>query len=419
MWSRTDLESIQASKDQANVGMHKRSIVHLSRVAREGAMALERLYLTGIPPPPPLGRWVTSPRLPKKDSGPSDDAVAMHGEAWRSAEPLRMELARLFGCILCLGEIGGGIVRELAETTQLDVRNKDTADGFDPQTNADVTTEVVISAVLRTLFPDVAIIGEEGVEGSEVETPTTDSDHAVRIQRACEEVSAKMETTLAPWEIQVPDGVTSLRDVTIWIDPLDGTREVLRGDREGVTCLIGAAAMGTPWFGVINQPWWHPGEGQGMGRTVWGGQGIRGVYAHATGQVPANATPVPPPQPSGRELLTMVTTRSHGTKELEDSLSLLGDKVERIRVGAAGRKVLMLIDGAVDAYVFPANGTKRWDTCAGESLLRCLGGSLVKATDGSSYSYDAEVAADPYNREGVVATIHHSEGVGPIFRGRL
>ena len=90
-------------------------------------------------------------------------------------------------------EIGGGIVRELAETTQLDVRNKDTADGFDPQTNADVTTEVVISAVLRTLFPDVAIIGEEGAEGSEVETPTTDSDHAVRIQRACEEVSAKIE----------------------------------------------------------------------------------------------------------------------------------------------------------------------------------------------------------------------------------
>ena len=36
-----------------------------------------------------------------------------------------------------------------------------------------------------------------------------------------------------------------------------------------------------------------------------------------------------------------------------------------------------MLDGRVDAWIFPVSGTKRWDTCAGEALLRAHGGWLV------------------------------------------
>eukprot|EP00213_Chloropicon_mariensis_P001915 CAMPEP_0197478742 /NCGR_PEP_ID=MMETSP1309-20131121/28865_1 /TAXON_ID=464262 /ORGANISM="Genus nov. species nov., Strain RCC998" /LENGTH=50 /DNA_ID=CAMNT_0043020243 /DNA_START=15 /DNA_END=164 /DNA_ORIENTATION=- len=49
--------------------------------------------------------------------------------------------------------------------------------------------------------------------------------------------------------------------------------------------------------------------------------------------------------------------------------------------------MLMLIDGEADAWVFPCNGTKRWDTCAGDALIQALGGFLFKADSGLPYEY--------------------------------
>ena len=45
-------------------------------------------------------------------------------------------------------------------------------------------------------------------------------------------------------------------DVTVWVDPLDGTREFVEGPEfwSGVTVLIGVAVKGVPVAGVIHQP---------------------------------------------------------------------------------------------------------------------------------------------------------------------
>ena len=64
----------------------------------------------------------------------------------------------------------------------------------------------------------------------------------------------------------------------------------------------------------------------------------------------------------------------------------------------------MILDGRVDAWVFPQKGTKRWDTCAGEALLRAHhGGWLVSGTNGQSYDYSSEVQSSPGNVDGVMA----------------
>ena len=70
-----------------------------------------------------------------------------------------------------------------------------------------------------------------------------------------------------------------------------------------------------------------------------------------------------------------------------------------------------MLDGCVDAWVFPKPGTKRWDTCAGEALLRALqtpggvgrGGWLVDAKRGNAYAYGGEERGAPGNVDGVVA----------------
>ena len=40
----------------------------------------------------------------------------------------------------------------------------------------------------------------------------------------------------------------------------------------------------------------------------------------------------------------------------------------------AGTKFLSVLMGESSCYVYPRNGTKRWDTCAGEALIRSFGG---------------------------------------------
>ena len=44
----------------------------------------------------------------------------------------------------------------------------------------------------------------------------------------------------------------------------------------------------------------------------------------------------------------------------------------------------MILEGTADAYVFPSNGTKKWDTCAPEAILLAIGGKLTKP-DGTLY----------------------------------
>lgn len=48
-----------------------------------------------------------------------------------------------------------------------------------------------------------------------------------------------------------------------------------------------------------------------------------------------------------------------------------------IRVGGAGQKVLLVIEGKAHAYVFASRGCKKWDTCAPEAILESLGGRLT------------------------------------------
>ena len=62
---------------------------------------------------------------------------------------------------------------------------------------------------------------------------------------------------------------------------------------------------------------------------------------------------------------------------------------------------MLLLEGAAHAYVFPTPGTKKWDTCAPEAILRACGGDLTDML-GRTLPYGETVKH--MNSEGVLAT---------------
>ncbi len=64
-----------------------------------------------------------------------------------------------------------------------------------------------------------------------------------------------------------------------------------------------------------------------------------------------------------------------------------------------------MINGDADTYIYPKNGTKRWDTCAPEAILRALGGGLTDCF-GRDYSYEKRDDLTVENNFGLIASIN-------------
>ena len=408
MWTGVSPESIAKTAPEANAGMHKRSLAHLEAVAATACAALERIDRGGPRFDFPLPRWRTAPAevWPARQlafGGASSGSESTPGGL--ASRDLRVLVARLLSCCVPLAEMAGEIVQSVSSCGNLDVMNKASPSkgAFDPYTEADVAAEKFIAGALQALFPTVAVVGEEGVSGVEVlrGMPPEQQKLIKELERHLDQV--------APWEIALPDSAADLTpdDVTVWVDPLDGTRELLAGRKDAVTVLIGVTLGDTPVAGVIHQPF---GKSR---RTVWGGLGV-GVWQHMNGEAPAQAAAVTPPRssPAGSPL-KLATTRSHPGPAIESMVRELAPATA-VPMGGAGGKVLQLLDGEADLWVFPKAGTKRWDTAACEALLLALGGFLCDA-QGRPYGHSPPIRDRPDNAEGVLAGVHHWE----VLRDRL
>lgn len=128
-----------------------------------------------------------------------------------------------------------------------------------------------------------------------------------------------------------------------------------------------------------------------MGRTAWGliGLGAFGINHKQP--------------PKGQRIVT--TTRSHGNKLINAAIEAINaDSV--VRVGGAGHKVFLVIEGLAHAYVFPSRGAKKWDTCAPEAILTSVGGKLTDVF-GNALCYHTTV--NYVNEYGIVATHDSNE----------
>lgn len=154
-----------------------------------------------------------------------------------------------------------------------------------------------------------------------------------------------------------------------------------------VTVLIGISVDGTPVAGVIHQPF---NNDKGPGRTVWGMVGL-GVFGHLPVTFPRSTNPG----------LAIAVTRSHFNQILQATLQAI--KPDHIlKEGGAGNKYLKVIEGYADAYLYPSKGTKKWDTCAGEAILKAMGGTTTDCI-GKPIQYLPSQSA--HNMCGVLATM--------------
>ncbi|EKX53721.1 hypothetical protein GUITHDRAFT_64161 [Guillardia theta CCMP2712] len=121
------------------------------------------------------------------------------------------------------------------------------------------------------------------------------------------------------------------QDLTVFIDPIDGTREF--STKKGEQCSIC------------------------IGFSDGGGQAVAGLVYR--------------PIPEGGFLTT--NGKISGFVE-----KLMGElKEERVSSGGAGNKMLMLLEGKGGMYI-QDRGVSRWDTCAAQAVIEAYGGLLCR-----------------------------------------
>ena len=77
----------------------------------------------------------------------------------------------------------------------------------------------------------------------------------------------------------IPEELASLvlSDITVFIDPVDGTREFVEGRLQAVTCLVGVSYRGRAVAGIMGLPFHPSGQVQVVLGVVGSPSGLVGV----------------------------------------------------------------------------------------------------------------------------------------------
>lgn len=204
-----------------------------------------------------------------------------------------------------------------------DVTHKDDKS---PVTEADQAAEDILIKALRKLVPDAVIVAEE----------------------------------LAAAGI-MPDSVGQ----EFWlIDPLDGTKEFVRGGAD-FTVNIALIKDGRPALGVVYAP---------AQDRLFSGIVDNGAWE---GDKPLNT------RQADLSALDVVASKSHRDAETDKFLKRFSVR----DLKSAGSSLKFCLVAAGEADIYPRFGpTMEWDTAAGHAVLAAAGGQVVHP-DGQSYGY--------------------------------
>ncbi|VDO34826.1 unnamed protein product [Brugia timori] len=173
-----------------------------------------------------------------------------------------------------------------------------------------------------------------------------------------------------------------LSKLTVWVDPLDATQEFAEGLFEYVSVMLCIALDGIPIFGVIYRPF--------TGEKVYG--------LNEFGVVKGNGDKWDRMISKNNSKLIMVS-RSHAGNVRDVALNAFFSKFNVEAAGGSGYKSLRLLNGTGELYIHKT-AIKKWDTCAGDALLRSIGG-LMLDFNGDMLSYDPN--DDYVLRNGLIA----------------
>jgi 3'(2'),5'-bisphosphate nucleotidase len=235
------------------------------------------------------------------------------------------------------------------------------------------------------------------VEKKEDKSPVTEAD------RAAERIIAEHLARVAPGIAMIGEEATSegrvpkVGDAFFLVDPLDGTREFVKGGND-FTVNIGLVRNGKPAVGVIFVPATGKLYGGAVGSGAWKAAVLSGKASART----AMRVRHPPEGP-----IDVVASRSHRTKETDAFIA----KFDVAQLVSAGSSVKFCVVAAGEADLYPRLGTTmQWDTAAGEAILRAAGGDVV-TMEGTPLRYGPNGAGiDAFRNPWFVAT----GGVNPL-----
>lgn len=164
----------------------------------------------------------------------------------------------------------------------------------------------------------------------------------------------------------------------LWlVDPLDGTKEFIKGTDE-YTVNIAFVKDQQPVWGVIVQP---------ENKTTYFGGDAFGSYMIKNGVEEMIVVKENEPQ-------QIFISKSHHTEEGEKYLASLEQAYEKASCGSS-LKFCKIAEGVADEY--PRFGpTMEWDTCAGQAILEGAGGSVVDVESKEQLLYNKENLLNPF-----------------------
>ena len=220
-------------------------------------------------------------------------------------------------CIEIAQHAGAAIMAIYAQDFAVEAKADDS-----PLTAADLAAHRIICASLATLTPEIPVLSEE---------------------------SAAIE-----WEVR-------RSWPRYWlVDPLDGTREFVKKNGE-FTVNIALIDGHAPVLGVVHAP--------ALDYLAHAERGV-GAFQRDGGDDIAMRTRHPAAPP-----LRVAASRSHLDARTLTVLERIGEH-ERLGLGSS-LKFCRIAEGRVDVY--PRFGpTSEWDTAAGQCVLECAGGSVLR-----------------------------------------
>ena len=288
----------------------------------------------------------------------------------------------------------------------------DFKDEMDPKsalTEADGAAQAaILSALRREWGSNLRIVGEEEEED--------DDDDSTPISTTLEATIADLRRDMC-MDILTADTLP-ISDITIFVDPLDGTREFVESRLSNCQTLVGIAVNGQPVAGAIGVPF--PDGTLTKDATVVYGHVGAGHGVVGTPHIPSNTEyeerrlPRPYVASGDSTAPVMVTGRKL-------ALGQAGGGGSSVLYGGAGNKILATAFGHVDCTVQHRYGGP-WDTCASAAVLRSMGGRITNLIGEDILTVagnDDDAALPPATELGFVATgvdsaIDHDELVAAL-----
>ena len=181
------------------------------------------------------------------------------------------------------------------------------------------------------------------------------------------------------------------------VDPLDGTREFIKGNNE-FTVNIALVVNNRPVVGVIYVPYFEKIYfcEKGHGSFVKTGVAPDPEAEFSFEEVFAGAARLPV-RGKRNDPLRIAVSRSHRNAETDKHVAALRElhpDAEIVEQGSS-YKFCMLAEGEVDYYA-RTTGTYEWDTAAGEVILSEAGGTTKSLPGLGKFAYNKESLLNPW-----------------------